>query len=96
LDQASGAKDYQVPLSIFEPDDRPDLIPTLCTALRRQIDESLRLSTLDDMLLRWAFTREANLQDRLLDAAKLKALVDATKPSSDSKAKERTWTAPLW
>lgn len=69
---------YQLPLSIFDPDTHPELVYDLCGALRGQLDEGLRLSTIDQMLVRWAFTKQSTLQDALLDAVKSKKILDAT------------------
>ena len=69
---------YQLPLSFFDPEGHPELIYDLCGALREQLDEGLRLSTVDQMLVRWAFTRQSTLQDALADAAKSKKMLDAT------------------
>jgi hypothetical protein len=76
-------KDYQLPLSLYDPVGRPDAVYALCGALRQQLDEVMRLSTVDQMLVRWAFTKESRLQDALNDPVLSKALVAATKPATD-------------
>jgi hypothetical protein len=83
---------YQVPLSLFDPIGRPEAVYGFCGALRLQLDEVMRLSTVDQMLVRWAFTKESRLQDALNDPGQAKALADATKPPVDIKLlKEACW-----
>ena len=48
---------YTLPISIFDPEGRPELVDKLCQNLRDELRETLRLSTIDQILVRWAFTK---------------------------------------
>jgi hypothetical protein len=82
---------YIIPLSLFDPDGKPELVLPLCNALRLQLDETMRISTLDQMVVRWAFTKESHLQDALLDPTKSQKLVAAAKVTDIKPIKDACW-----
>jgi hypothetical protein len=68
---------YAIPFTLFEPGLKPDLVYPLCTALRLFLDTELKVSTLDQMLVRWALSKQSGLQSALKDnASRAKMLVD--------------------
>jgi hypothetical protein len=73
-------KDYSIPFTVFDPVGKPDLIFNLCQALRLYLDTELRLSTVDEMLVRWALSKQSGLQDALKnDAVLATMLIDKDK-----------------
>jgi hypothetical protein len=70
---------YQLPASIFDPESRPELTLKLCRALRLQLDDGMHLSTVDQMLVRWALIKESGLEKALLDPVLSQKLLAAIK-----------------
>jgi hypothetical protein len=67
----------------------------MCKGIRTAAREYLHLSTLDETLIRWAFTEEGGLQDALKDAAtdpaKGTALATATGAKSLADLVDMCW-----
>jgi hypothetical protein len=69
---------YQLPASVFDLE-KPELILQLCQNVRLQLDDVWRLSTIDQMLVRWALTKESGLQKALADPAIAQKILTAVK-----------------
>jgi hypothetical protein len=78
-------KDSSLPLNIFDPNTplQQAKIFNLCQLVRTYLRETFHLSTLDEMMVRWALTKESGLQDALKNPAKLAAIAAATKQAPD-------------
>jgi len=75
---------YQLPVSIFDPENKPELVLKLCKALRLQLDDAMHLSTVDHMLVRWALLKESGLAKVLLDPASSQKLLTAVRTGTPS------------
>jgi hypothetical protein len=69
----------------------------MCKGMRTAAREYLHLSTLDEMLLRWAFTKEGGLQDAIknagTDPTKGTALATATGAKSLADLADMCWNS---
>jgi hypothetical protein len=74
------AIDDKAPMNIFNPfvAEKQKLIFDLCEAVRTHIREKMRLTTLDEMMVRWALTKQTKLQDALKDPVKSAVIATAT------------------
>ncbi len=86
------AIDAQAPLNIYNPfvAEKQKLIYDLCEAVRTHIREKMRLTTLDEMMIRWAFTKQTKLQDALKDPVRSSAIATAT-GRSVAELKQSCW-----
>ena len=65
---------YQLPVSLFDPENRPELVVKLCRALRLELDDDMHLSTVDQMLSYVGRCRkDLGLAKVLLDPARRKS-----------------------
>ena len=76
---------YALPRNIFDPQGKPELVYSLCQAVRDELDNEMMLSTVDHMLVRWALTKQSGLQQVLQDKDKSAKLVDAINKASGTK-----------
>ena len=82
--------DSAPPLDIFDPNNpvKQKEIYNLCQAVRTVLIDSFHLSTLDQMMVRWALTKESGLQDALKDPKKLAAIATATQHTANDVVSE--------
>jgi hypothetical protein len=77
--------DATPPLNIFDPNtaEKQAKIYDLCQLVRTHLRETFHLSTLDEMIVRWALTKESGLQAAFSDPTKKAAIASATKRPAD-------------
>lgn len=76
------AIDVKLPLSIFDTTsaEKRKLIPQLCKAVKIHLRSTLGLSTLDEMMVRWAVMKDSGLEQALYDQRAATIEKDAETP----------------